>query len=186
MGNKVHVQAGVSILWALLLLTVPLPWLGAIAAAAAVHELGHLLALLAFGGAVVGIQLRMDGACISSRCPTPGKALLCTLAGPAASALLVLGYRQFPRTAVCALVQLLYNLLPIAPLDGGRCLHLLAQMTGSTGERICREVERTGIGLAWLGIFWMVFVLRLGILPLLGGFILWYTRKKDLAKHAAR
>lgn len=184
--RKWKIDGAACFLWALLLLTVPLRWLGAIALAALMHELGHILTVLLFGGRMTQIQIRMDGACISAQCPTVFAAVLCTLAGPAASLMLVFCCRWLPRTAVCALIQFAYNMLPIYPLDGGRCLRLLTQSAGRKGERVFAAVEETAIGLLCLGGFCAVFVLRLGILPLLCLFFLWYVRKKDLAKPFAR
>ena len=61
--------------------------------------------------------------------PLPvGAELVCVLAGPAASLLLLLLVRPFPRLALCGFVQGVYNLLPLGRLDGARavaCLHSL-------------------------------------------------------------
>ena len=47
-----------------------------------------------------------------------GAELLCTLAGPVAGGLTVLLWRWYPELAVAGLVQTVFNLLPVPPLDG--------------------------------------------------------------------
>lgn len=107
---------------ALLLLTLPLPWFAAAVAAAGIHEAGHLLAIRLLGADARKIQVGPTGAKIHTSFSEPWRELLCAAAGPAASLLLVLAAKPFPRIALCGFVQGLYNLLPIYPLDGGRML----------------------------------------------------------------
>lgn len=122
---------------ALLLLTLPLPWLAAAVAAAGIHEAGHLLAIRLLGADARKIQVGPTGAKIHTAFSEPWRELLCAAAGPAASLLLLLAIRWFPRTAVCGLVQSTYNLLPIYPLDGGRMLFcVLEGMAPGKAEKI--------------------------------------------------
>lgn len=177
MGSRIRVEGAACFFAALLLLTVPLPWLGAMLLAAAIHELGHMAAVFFFGGRVLHLQIGLGGACILSDMLSRKKAAVSTLAGPAASLLTVFLYRFLPRTALCAFVQLVYNLLPIYPLDGGRCLYLLLDR-----ECTCRRIEQISIGFIGLGVFAMVYLLRLGILPLLFFLILLWSRRKRPCK----
>jgi len=114
------IETSALLLLALLLLTVPINWLLAFFVAAAVHELFHYLALRLLGGQTRGFTIRPGGAVLSVAGLTPGKELLCALAGPLGGLLLLMLYRYFPRVAICAALQSVFNLLPILPLDGGR------------------------------------------------------------------
>lgn len=133
---------------ALLLLTLPLPWLAAAVTAACVHELGHLLALRLLGAGHSEIRVGCTGAKIHAAFSEPWRELVCAAAGPAGGLLLLLVARWFPRIAVCGLAQSVYNLLPIYPLDGGRMLHsALEEWFPAKAEKITRV---TGRGTAWL------------------------------------
>ena len=107
---------------ALMLLLFPLRFLVGVLLAALIHELGHLLALKIAGGRVLSIRLRSFGARIEAAPMSPGRTALCSLAGPAAGALTIFAYKTFPELALAGLVQTVFNLLPVYPLDGGRAL----------------------------------------------------------------
>ena len=118
--------SGVSwILGALLILVVPLNWLLAAATAAVFHELSHSAAILLLGGKIHGLKILPDGIRMETSPMAARQEILCSLAGPAGSLLLVLLGKHTPRIALCALVQGCYNLLPVYPLDGGRALRCL-------------------------------------------------------------
>ena len=107
---------------ALMLLLFPLRFLVGVLLAALIHELGHLLALKIAGGRVLSIRLRSFGARIEAAPMSPGRTALCALAGPAAGALTIFAYKTFPELALAGLVQTIFNLIPVYPLDGGRAL----------------------------------------------------------------
>ena len=107
---------------ALMLLLFPVRFLAGVLLAALCHELGHILAVKLSGGCILTIRLRSFGARIEASPLPPGRAALCALAGPAAGALTIFAYKVFPELALAGLVQTVFNLLPVYPLDGGRAL----------------------------------------------------------------
>lgn len=110
------------ILAATCILLLPFRLLIAALASAVFHELCHLLAMKLFSVPVLGIRIGTFGMVIRSGYMTPGQELLCAAAGPAGSLLLLLSAEVFPLLAFCGLIQGLFNLLPIYPMDGGRIL----------------------------------------------------------------
>lgn len=105
---------------------------------AALHEAGHLAALYLLRVPVLGMELRGTGAVLHTGQMHPVKEAVCTAAGPLANALLLFAFfRRFPPLALVNLVLLVYNLLPIYPLDGGRLLRIaFCKLFGaSAGEK---------------------------------------------------
>jgi len=121
----IHLDDRVWIIWALWILLIPARWLLGSAAAACVHEAGHILAVLLLGGNVQRIVIGPFGAKIHAEGVEGVREALCALAGPVGSFLCLLLIRTFPVFGLCALVQGCFNLLPVYPLDGGRALSCL-------------------------------------------------------------
>lgn len=131
--------------------------------AAAVHELGHWLALGLLGARVIGLRLTVFGAEMETAWDrlSYGAELTAVLAGPAANlvwglVLASLGKAWF-EAAGAHLVLCAFNLLPVRPLDGGRALELAVSWAAgpAAGERVARWVgvfASMGIsaGLCWL------------------------------------
>ena len=125
MGIRLNISPGVCIGAALCLLILPARWALGFLLAAMTHELAHIAALLLCGGKLHCVVLGMTGARMEASSLTCGQSVFCSLAGPFAGISLLLLAEVFPEAALCGLVQGIYNLLPLYPLDGGRVLRLL-------------------------------------------------------------
>lgn len=91
--------------------------------AATLHEAAHLLALRLLSARVHKLCLSACGAVLQTEPLSYGKELLAAAAGPAANLLLALLFaKRAPIFALVNLCLLLFNLLPLYPLDGGRIL----------------------------------------------------------------
>ena len=178
------------LLGALMLLVLPLPWICAAFTAMAIHELGHILAVYACGGKINGFSFDHRGARLESADLSPGKRIVCILAGPLAGAMLCLLYHTFPRIAVCAFVQTVYNLLPAEPLDGGAAIHCVLGIFLPPGKarQVCAWIRRCMLVLIMGAVFFFVGFLRvgfLGVLPLVMVLIRLFS-EKDLALAGVR
>ncbi len=132
--GKVRIAGGFWIVGAMWLLLIPLPWVAGCLLAATVHELGHFLAIRGSGGRVRCLELGPTGARIVTDAMDSRQELFCAAAGPLAGSLVILLWRWFPQAAVAAVVQTVFNLLPVYPLDGGRIL-----------RNICCKREHIGV-----------------------------------------
>ena len=133
----IETDGGFWLILGLMVLLFPVRVLAGILLAAAIHEAGHILAVRLCGGRINRIRLHIGGAELIAAPLSPGRELLCILAGPAAGALTVLAWRIFPELAVAGLLQTAFNLLPLPNLDGGRAL-----------RNICCKLRRFGV--QWL------------------------------------
>ena len=158
--GRLHSTGGLWLLVGALLLAAPLSLVGWTLLACVVHELGHYLAIRILGGEVEALQLTGLGAVMVPRGMFGYREeCLIALAGPAASLALALLTAPVEETlAGVSLVLGLFNLLPLAPLDGGRVLRgLVCRWFGpDTGERVsCLVTRMLSLVLVGLGI-WVV------------------------------
>lgn len=151
------------------LLWVPVRWMIAWAIAAATHELCHILALKLSGSRIHMIKLDFGGAKIDVQLAPSIKTVFCALAGPVGGLLLLFAYRIAPRTALCALFQSLFNLLPLYPMDGGRALAGLICAVAGEGRalQILPTVEKIVRFLLLLLAVYISIAWHLGLLPVM-------------------
>lgn len=142
----------------LLLLLAPFDLVFSFYAAAAIHEFCHILALRFFHIPIYSITLGIGGAVIRTAPLHPKQEFLCAAAGPAGSFLCVLFFRTFPLVGVFGLVQGIYNLLPIYPMDGGRTLRCFCQIFFPRRcEMICAAVAITTVTVITGTCFYLYF-----------------------------
>ncbi len=178
--RRVEAAPSACVLAAFLLLTLPLRWLLAAVFAAGVHEMCHVLAVRLCGGRIFRIQIGPAGAALETDSLSFPREMLCALAGPAGSLLLLSLGKWFPEAAICGAVQGIYNLLPVYPLDGGRALRCFLGMVmpGEAGERAAVLTGRV-VSSVLLGIFAYLlirlhawFLTAFLLVVLLAGFVL--------------
>ena len=177
--EKWDVSGGLALLLAGMLVILPLQWTTAIILSAAVHEMGHWLAIFLLTGRGVGVRLSASGARISLPEMQPWQECVCALAGPMAGLSLLLLARWMPRTAICALGHSVYNLLPIYPQDGGRALLCLLTMVMAPrkAEFICKHCQILCKCFLLLLACYSAFRYQLGLLPLVIVCILLFRTK---------
>ena len=164
--DRVKISPTAYIWGALLVYLLPVKWLCSALVAALVHEISHIAALQMLGVGIRKIRITSMGAVIETGPVSNGKELICALAGPIGSFLLLLGYRFFPEVALCALIQGSFNLVPIYPLDGGRAVRSLIYMVSKEPERTVKWVERAILGL-------ILFLMVTTLPRIVSGNILW-------------
>lgn len=168
MSNK-EIISGL-LMTVLMIFLLPLRWFGAALIAALIHELGHYTSVLLFGGTVHRLKFGLGGAVMEASGLNPFSDLFCLLAGPLAGLLPILMFRYMPAIAICGLIQSVFNLLPIYPLDGGRILKHIILMTGGSNH-LHNIIENCFLILLFLLCFYIRF--RFGLsLFLIPGFLL--------------
>jgi membrane-associated protease RseP (regulator of RpoE activity) len=123
--NTVTITPGFLIQLAAAILLLPVNWVIGWLLAAAFHEFCHYIALCYNGVRVFSIKIGFSGAIIETEHMQPKQELFSALAGPLGGFLLLIFLQIFPRIAICAFIQSLFNLLPIYPFDGGRAIRAM-------------------------------------------------------------
>ena len=137
--------------------------------AMAVHELAHIVMMLACGGQVRRLTLRFADLQIAASGLGYRQELLSALAGPLVNLICGAAFcMQRPSFAAYSLMLGIYNLLPVWPLDGGRVLRcaLLARLPITQAEHISEIVSFAACAvLLLIGVF-LTFFRKSGLWPL--------------------
>lgn len=168
-------------------------FLGALLAAVAVHELGHMLLMLFFGAYPTHLKTALSGLEIDySGAISPLQEMLTALAGPALGLLFSVVCARLGRLwgseflLLCSGLGFIlnaFNLLPAEPLDGGRVLdYVLSALFGGAAARHVLQVTGylTCALLAAAGIFG--FARGLSPVPLLAGLWLFILQQNKSCK----
>ena len=144
LNNRITVHPSLILWLSILCYLHPVLSMGFLSAAA-VHELGHYIALLLMGKPPTGLTLHGMGASMD----VPGlgyiQAAFAYAAGPMFSLLLALYGRLFPVTGTLSLCLGLFNLLPICGLDGSGILEnlLCLRFSPNTAQKTAQIVSLT-------------------------------------------
>lgn len=136
--------------------------------AAALHELGHALALRLLGKAPLALRLSFSGARMETPPLSYWEELWAAAAGPGLSLLLGLTFPLWPELALYSVMLGLFNLLPIPGLDGGRILAcmLLLHLKEHTARRICQYLAILTALALWGGAVYLACPLGFGLWPI--------------------
>lgn len=121
-----------------------------------VHELAHVVMMLACGGQVRRLTLRFADLQIAASGLGYRQELLAALAGPLVNLICGAAFcMQRPSFAAYSLMLGIYNLLPVWPLDGGRLLRTLLRMRwGAAGVNASQTLGLLfGLGLLGGAVF---------------------------------
>lgn len=174
-GVKLDVSAGALLIFALAYFFDGSGMLASLLPAAAVHEAGHVAALLLFGARIRRLRLDIFGLRLDYSGRLGRAASLCAaLAGPAAGLMYAFPAMRaagqgLKMSGAISLLLSGFNLLPALPLDGGRALALLC---GARTVRTCSHV--TALLLMAAGL-WALFEYGSLSLLVMGGWLLVYN-----------
>ena len=141
------------------------------------HELGHISALCLTQTKIHSLRLTASGVILETD-PLPyRRELIVALAGPTVNlTLLYFTAKKYPLFALVNLCLLLYNSLPIYPLDGGRVLRATLHLL--LAERIARGLEAAICTLCFVSILsisvYLTCVWHAGLWPTLLSSVLLY------------
>ena len=167
-------RTGFFIIVSLALLVTPVHWVLGWIAAVFFHEFFHYVALQICKVPVLGITVGAFGADIQTGAMTIWQEIIAALAGPLGSFLLLFFVRAFPYVSLCALGHLLFNLVPIYPMDGGRvvtglCVALFGE---ERGFRCSKIISLSFLLLLICLSLWISFRYHLGIIPILAAVLI--------------
>lgn len=168
-NRRLHVLPEFYILVAASLLILPFQWVLAWFFASTIHELCHYIILRVCSVTVYSVKISVSGVIMETEAIHPCYEVLSAIAGPMGGLILVLFLRFIPHIAICALVQSVFNLLPIYPLDGGRVLRCCVAywFCDEKTNIICRHTENLMLLiLLCLSIILSIYC-RLGSLPII-------------------
>jgi len=183
--EKVVVRPAFCLMLCLSVLLLPVRLVVAWSAAAAIHEMGHVLALMLMRIPIRVLTIDYQGAQIKTGHMSKSAELICALAGPCFGLMCLLFANITPYLAICGFIQSVYNLLPFHSHDGERVLRtaLLLILPGQTAVMILKCVSiSVAVFLSAMGMYlWIVCDLGFSVFLLLAFPVLKSLWQKYLA-----
>lgn len=176
---NIVVTFGFYVYIALFLLVLPIHWFCAWVVAVTLHETGHFVAIRLCGAKArricfhaMKIEIETDALSTRQEC-------ICAMAGPAGSLLATMLICRFPLVGFFGALQLMYNLIPVYPSDGGRVIRCVLGECSA----IPSVIERVFCVLFWVAALYFTFYLRVGLFPILAVVLIQWQRKPCKLSH---
>ena len=172
------------IVYAFMLLLLPVKWVVAWVLSTLTHELFHIFALLLCKRRIRTLRITATGASIYTEYLTGSQDIFCSLAGPIGGLSLLFFAEKNPQLALCAVWQNIYNLLPIGKQDGSRAVYRGLQLLfrEDTVYHLHIVIHYTVlIGVCLFGL-WASTVLKLGLLPVVISVLIVIRNRKTPCK----
>lgn len=137
---SIHIQPGFLIYMSLCIMLIPARIILAWLIASVVHEVGHIICIIFMKKEIYSLNIKASGMYIEMESIPHWQEGIIALSGPLIGFSLLFVSKYMPMTALFAMFQGVYNLLPFYPMDGGRVLlGILRSVFGSEkGLRIYR------------------------------------------------
>jgi len=166
-GLKLRIGGGFYLVLAVALLILPIQWVLSWMIAAAIHEVGHFVAIYLCGFRVYSVYIGCNGATMETE--NLGKFEgICALAGPAAGMILLFLSVWVPKIAVCGFIQSVFNLMPIATMDGGRVVSSVLSFVfpDIVAANILQAISYITLSVVFVVIVIISWKYKLGTVPL--------------------
>lgn len=165
---KLTISPGYWMLLACVLYLGDFPWLILWLGGVFLHEAGHLFTLFLLHIPVLSLRFSLAGARIETGPMSYPEEFFVALSGPVVGLIPLAFWHICPNFSTFSGLLSVINLLPLYPLDGGRCLHcaLALWTTPTKSHLVMRTMEWITGSLLTLWCLYKTFFLSVGLWPL--------------------